>query len=563
MDIEGKYALVLGAAGLVGAAVCRELLAWRPDTLIVASRQESRAQDMVGKLKAAFPSAETRIVAAWGDVFVRADWQTDSGHPRAQALSDPVRRRRLIGDILDPLDEEIIESSMLTQLIEGRAPRVGGTAAHIVIDCMNTATAVSYQNIYASAAHLRALAEGGSDEPGWAEELERLLASLYLPQLVRHVQLLAAAMERAGTEAYIKVGTTGTGGMGLNIPYTHGEEKPSRLLLSKAALAGAQSLLTFLMARTPGSLRIVKEVKPAAVIGWREIDYGPIRAGGSDIPLWDCLPEEAVSASDFSSLVNEGTFGTPTGETLRGTYIHTGENGQFTAGEFAAITSLGQMELVTPEEIARIVIAELMGGSTGRDIIAALDGAVMGPSYRGGFLRGAAISKLRQLEAEHGESVAFCILGPPRLSKLLFEAYLLKQVCATPDAILVPDADKLAADLADFVRDNPEIRRRIISIGIGILLGDGDRLLRGPKLKAQDAHGGWVDLTPENMQLWKGRIEALCALAHEEASGDTSSLFDRNLAASQEWRPEPGVLNIGEAVAWIFNNEDQGQRGKV
>jgi NAD(P)-dependent dehydrogenase (short-subunit alcohol dehydrogenase family) len=562
MDIEGKNVLVLGAAGLVGAAVCRELLACRPAIMIVASRQKSRAQDMAEKLKTAYPEAKTRVVPAWGDVFLRAEWQTDSGHPRAAVLSDPARRRRLIADILEPLDEDIIESSMLTRIVRGQALDIGDASADILIDCMNTATAVSYQNVYATAGRLRQLAEGGSEGAGWAEELEKLLASLYLPQLVRHVQLLAAAMGCAGTEAYIKVGTTGTGGMGFNIPYTHGEEKPSRLLLSKAALAGAQSLLTFLMARTPGPLRMVKEVKPAAVIGWREIEYGEICVGGREIPLWECRLDEAVSVKEPSSLMSEGPFGTPTGENLRGTYIHTGENGQFTAGEFTAITSLGQMELVTPEEIARIVIIELAGGNTGRDIIAALDGAVMGPSYRGGFLRQAAITRLRQLEAEHGESIAFGILGPPRLSKLLFEAYLLKQVCATPEAVLARDADALATDLEHYLHESPDTRRRIISIGIAIVLPDGDRLLRGPRLKATDAHSGWVDLTPPNMQLWKERIEALSAVMRDEAGGDTSSLSDRNLAASREWRSEPAALDIGEAVAWIFNNEDQGQRGK-
>ena len=45
------------------------------------------------------------------------------------------------------------------------------------------------------------------------------------------------------------------------------------------------------------------------------------------------------------------------------------------------------MESVTPEEIAQNVVSELLGGNTGRDIVAALDASVMGPSYRGGMLR--------------------------------------------------------------------------------------------------------------------------------------------------------------------------------
>ena len=38
------------------------------------------------------------------------------------------------------------------------------------------------------------------------------------------MQTLLEGLKRAGTKAYVKVGTSGTGGMGLNIPYTHSEE---------------------------------------------------------------------------------------------------------------------------------------------------------------------------------------------------------------------------------------------------------------------------------------------------------------------------------------------------
>ena len=436
MDLAGKTTLVLGGAGLVGTAVCRELIAQHPARLVVASRQKPRAQQAVEKLRREFPAAPTRLVPVWGDVFIRVEWQREDVHPRAAALAEPETRRRLIGDILDPLDEHIIESSMLVRIVEGHAPGLDGTPAQIIVDCMNTATAVSYQDVYASARNLATLAAANSPDTDWPAEVEVLLASLYIPQLVRHIQLLYEAMRRAGTEAYLKVGTSGTGGMGFNIPYTHGEEKPSRLLLSKAALAGAQSLLTFLLARTPGAPRIIKEIKPSAVIGWREIAFGRIRRGGREIPIYDCTPSQAVSIRDKMNLVAEGDFGEKADEVLEGVYIHTGENGQFSASEFAAITALGQMELITPEEIARCVTCELMGGNSGHDVVAALDGAVMGPSYRGGYLRQFALDRLRQLEKEHGDSVAFEILGPPRLSKLLFEAHLLKQTCRTTEAVL-------------------------------------------------------------------------------------------------------------------------------
>src|SRR3989449_5134638 len=54
---------------------------------------------------------------------------------------------------------------------------------------------------------------------------------LPLPQLIRHAQIITEALRRAGTQAYVKIGTSGTGGMGFNIPYTHSEEdrKSTRL----------------------------------------------------------------------------------------------------------------------------------------------------------------------------------------------------------------------------------------------------------------------------------------------------------------------------------------------
>ena len=562
MDIKGKNALVLGGAGLVGVAVCRELLAQCPASLTVASRQRSRAQQAARRLSDEFPRTSARITSIWGDVFIRADWQVEDSHPRAVALADPEKRKRLIADILDPLDEDIVSSSMLSRVIEGRVAGFDVPPAQIVVDCMNTATAVSYQNVYASAQRLASLAEADPDATDLAEELEYLLASLYIPQLVRHVQLLHEGMRRAGTEAYVKVGTTGTGGMGLNIPYTHGEEKPSRLLLSKAALAGAQSLLTFLLARTPGGPRIVKEIKPAAVIGWREIAHGAIRVGGRDIPIYDCPPDQAVSVRDQQNLAIEGDFGQSTGDKLEGVHVHTGENGQFSAGEFTTITAIGQMQLVTPEEIARSAVTELAGGNTGRDVVAALDGAITGPSYRGGVLRQAAINRLRQLESEHSDSVAFEILGPPRLSKLLFEAYLLRRVCKTLTGVLAREPGTLAADLERHVCSDAEIRKSMISIGIPILLSDGDRLLRGPKIKSRDSHHGWVDLTPSNMRAWQERLRSVRDTVHREIGGDTSSLYDRTFASSRAWAAEDGDFDIGEIVAWVFNTEEQGQRGK-
>ena len=340
MDIQSKNVLVLGGFGLVGTAVCRDVLAYRPARVVVASLRRSEAEAAVEYLRREAPQAATTLIPAWGDLLLRAAWQDGAPgvHPRTSALSDTARRRRLVADILNEIDDDILTSSLLYQLITGTAAGLDGHAADIIVDCVNTATAVAYQNVFQTAQRLqRRIATGETTD--WPEEVERLLAALYVPQLVRHMQILYEAMLRAGTQAYIKIGTSGTGGMGFNIPYTHGEEKPSRVLLSKSAVAGAQTLLNFLIARTPGGPTIVKEIKPTAVIAWKEIGYGPIRRGGREVALFDCPPDQAVPVTAPGALEPEGAFGRPTGSNLESVYIDTGENGLFAAGEFRAITT--------------------------------------------------------------------------------------------------------------------------------------------------------------------------------------------------------------------------------
>ena len=174
--------------------------------------------------------------------------------------------------------------------------------------------------------------------------MERHLSSLHPPQLIRHVQLALEGMIQAGTGIYVKVGTVGTGGMGLNIPFTHSEGRPSRLVLATSGLAGAHAPLLYLMVRTPDA-PAVKEVIPTAAISWRSIGFGPITKGGCPLTLSDStgpIPAArafADSAGGLAKLERQ----------LEGVYPDAGENGLSSLPEFEALTSLGLMEFVTPK----------------------------------------------------------------------------------------------------------------------------------------------------------------------------------------------------------------------
>ncbi|HEX6132560.1 MAG TPA: hypothetical protein VFZ24_01175 [Longimicrobiales bacterium] len=549
MDIDGNTVLILGGSGLVGMAVARELLQHAPARLVISGLTRAEAEGAIAELQDEPGLDGTQLEPAWGDLF-----QTDVLRERARAdvLADRAARAQLLDDLYGELTEDVVARSALGALIARTRP-------DIVIDCINTATAFAYQNVFDSAANLRALGNAGTVT---AEVIEEHLATLYLPQLIRHVQIMLEAMRRAGTGFYIKVGTAGTGGMGLNIPFTHSEERPSRMLLAKSGVAGAHTLLLYLMARTPGA-PAVKEIKPTAAISWKRIEYGEIRRRGRVIRRIDAsapLPlEHAFTGQpDYREL----------DAALTGVFIDAGENGLFSMGEFETLTALGLMEFITPEEIATNVVREIRGHPTGRDIVGALDAATSGPTYRAGVLREVALDRMASLEREHGvEAVAYEMLGPPRLSKLLFESAILARLLAGLGDVAELDPDRTARAAHDLLNDDTDLRSRILTIGLPILLPDGASLLRGPDVKitpeagqpstdARLADAGWVDLRPANWRKWSERARCMLQELGTRPGPEHGSRSDREPA-------DRGVaIRPGRMAAWVFRYEDRGERNK-
>lgn len=540
MELRDSTILLLGGAGLVGSAVARRLAEFQPRRLVITALTKQEAQAGARDLG---DDLRRTVEARWGNIFVPSDLAERGPE---ELMSDAAARRRMIDDVLRPASAAF-DDNLLFQWLTTIKPDA-------VIDCVNSATALAYQDVFASGAGLLALARAG----GVTEEaIERHLLTLPLPQLIRHMQTLFAGLTRAGTKAYVKIGTSGTGGMGLNIPYTHSEEKPSPTLMSKSAVAGAQSMFLFLMARTPGAPATI-EIKPTAVIGWREIGYGPVRRGGRPVQLVDC--EQPLPLADAFAPNARGWSNT--GRALENVYINVGENGIFARDEFETVTALGQMELVTPEEIADAVVLELTSRPTGKDVVAALDASTYGPTYRGGYLRSVAIDGLRALEKQHGvRSVAYEMLGPPRLTKLLYEAHILCQLFPSVRALGAADPACIARDAERLVRErDAQLRRQILSVGLPILLPSGEHVLRGetvvvpPEGRGADiASRGWVDLRPTSLAQWVRRAQSI---AGEARAGGTSS--------SAAWTAiDPDApIEPARMASWVFEHEDGGYRIK-
>ena len=563
MVITNKTVLVLGGWGLVGSAICRKLMEEKPKKIILTSLKESEAKDACETMRREYPKAgKNFFVPWWGNIFVRNEFKDLT---RDEILADQTKRTKFLDDVIEELTPEVLERSALFQLINKYKPDV-------VIDCINSATAIAYQDIFQSSRDVMIALKNNADN--LKEVVERLLATQYTPQLIRHVQIFYRSMNIAKTGTYVKIGTSGTGGMGLNIPYTHSEEKPSRVLLSKSVVAGAHTMLLFLMGRTPDA-PITKEIKPTGAIAWKKIAYGEIAKRGKPIDLFDCPPESGVELKGKFKIRMQGNV-KPTGQKLKSVFIDTGENGIFSRGEFEAIATPGQMEFVTPEEIADSVLYEIRGGNTGHDIINALDNATLSPTYRAGFMFQGALAKMKQLEKDHDtNSVAFEMLGPPRLSKLLYEAHLLKKIYGTVNAVLKTGSKKLSDDVTTYITKDDALRSQIISIGIPILLPNGKTLLRGNEVKIpafrglnelnitpesleEWARAGWIDLRPSNMDQWKLRLNEIKKEVELHIANDTSS---RNFRTMEYWENFDNI-DAGKIVGWIFTEEEKGKRMK-
>jgi len=281
---------------------------------------------------------------------------------------------------------------------------------------------------------------------------------------------------------------------------------------------------------------------------------------GRPIPCYDGSPQPLAAAFTAEAEYRA------TGRNIEGVYVDAGENGWFTIGEFETLTALGLMEFITPEEIAANVVREIRGHATGRDIVAALDAATSGPTYRAGVLREAALERMEVLERQHGvRAVAYEMLGPPRLSKLLFEGELLARLYPNLPAAaqLVPEDTANRAEA--LIRGDEDLRVRMLSIGIPVLLADGERLLRGPEVRVPPGAGqtphdprladnGWVDLRAANWRRWRERLAAMVC----ELAGDA----DRGSVADFEPGSRRELLRPGRLAAWIFRHEDRGERIK-
>jgi len=585
---QGERVLILGGAGMVGLQVAREAVReLNPSAIIISALTQPEVDEAVSTLtaEAKVEGWKTEFRGAAGDIFLPTSLQ---GKSRADLFNDRSLFERLFEEIFDPQPDSFRESAFYS-LIETHQPDV-------VVDCINTATAISYQDVYTTSRRVKVMMDrveqGGASQQRDVDQLlgavRELLLAQSVPQITRHILLLHRILQQSSVRVYVKVGTTGTGGMGINIPYTHSEDRPSPTLLSKSAIGFAHTGLLFLLARTPAGISgqdhgpVVKEIKPGAMIGFKRLGVSHVKITGPTgkrEPGYLISPRTDDLGTTLAPVLDPGSFRQFEDRAFPVKIIgaDTGENGFFAIGEFQAITYPRQMEYVTPEEVARTVILEILGAATGRDVLSAIDGAITEPSYRAGILRDHASREMQRLErliqAEDGDvlpSIALGHLGPPRLSKLLIEAFLLRSAAGSSsfEELLRITPGEMRVKVEQFLAKNPRIESLVVTIGIPILRQREGRmtLTRGPRLnipvQRPDAEPvalddeaierysfmGWVDLRERNFEGWRDRIRTI-AKSQPDIAHSGSAAFDHTQYVGSEFVP-------GDVVGWLLTNEN-------
>ena len=148
-------------------------MSMQPRRIVVASLFEHEAQTACETLRTEFGDS-VAFVPEWGNLFVPSAL---SGVSRKDLIQDPVKRRQLLCSLYDDF-EAAYEDNHLATMIRQHRPEV-------IVDCVNTATGISYQDVF----DVRQKVQSGSVKRRvgcGVQDLEALLLSQTGPQLIHH-----------------------------------------------------------------------------------------------------------------------------------------------------------------------------------------------------------------------------------------------------------------------------------------------------------------------------------------------------------------------------------------
>ncbi|WP_158712371.1 hypothetical protein [Streptomyces sp. NRRL F-5135] len=568
MKLEDKRILIIGA-GEVGNAVAEDLVNRSDPAEIIIHTSRQRTMDMrISHLKE-MAGPRTLLTGSWGDIFAPYELTRRS----RSEINDRNVRLALAEFFLQPSGAAQLRRTTIYELISRHRP-------HIIIDAVNSASVCTYtEDPHQTYGELLDLARGTGCSrsaeapaelpavtPDIADVATDALLSLSTPILHRYVDSLRRAMADFQVERFIKVSTTGLGGMGYNCPYTHGSVTESGLsgaLVGKIGSAGVLHQLLWNLHHTAGC--DVRLVIPAALIGWESVRHGAYTSRGRPVAVQDCarplplhLDRPLGEHAAASSVTEPAAEDEPSAEMV---HVPAGDNSTYSRAEMSLSTALGQFESVTREEVAAVVLDTLLG-STRFDLFTAMDTASLQPSYLAAQMRTSTLTAMRQLEKAYDRpSIVSGNLGPT-ISKDLLELHVLCTAAGSLEQVRTMSTPVLASSASALVREDVYLRQQALSIGLAVLLPD-DQWLAGPHLSVPSridpeakvtradiddwSRQGWVDLRPARVLHWQ---ENLRRIEQDASAGKTAFALDDT------------AYDVGEVLAYHYKLTGQARRIK-
>jgi len=505
---KNKVILIIGA-GQIGEASAIRLMEDNPKVIILHTLTEEESTRAIANVRTGVKNKKTLLRASWGNILVPKDLTYTK---RGDLLSSNEKLDELLNYYYANLSNKILENSALYQIIKKWKP-------NLIIDAVNTATVVGYLDDPYSLPR-RVIKDFGKEHgSNWQIQCKLILSSAIIPSLIRFTQVIEKALSDFKIESYVKVSTTGLGGMGVNLMYTHGdlnEPGMSSGILGKVSAAGIFHQLMWSLSHTPGMN--IKIVVPATLVGWQSVNFGKFRSHGKN-PLK--VDNKKVKKIEYGKNLEPDKEAKIYNKYLEIPFVDSGENSAYSLYEMHAITSLGQMESITREEVAEAVY-ESSNGSTKHDLLTAMDYAALNPTYAAAFQRDIILNKLNNIVNEKKiSSIATNNLGPT-VSKQLFELYVIFSICGNSiQKILKTSSKSLSDNAKKYILNDNNLRSQILSLGLPILF-ENNEYIRGstifvPNMEELNslsqenvnkwAGAGWVDLRKNRITYWKKYIK--------------------------------------------------------
>ena len=233
----------------------------------------------------------------------------------------------------------------------------------------------------------------------------------------------------------------------------------------------------------------------------------------------------------------------------------------------SALTTIGQMEAVTKEEVADAVISDIEGKAY-KNILAYLDSGMISPTYAGRTMRDKVISEIKSLMKENKTtSIATGNLGVT-MAKQLYELFLIKSVCPTFTEITNSESETIYNKIIEYLNYNSDIIQEVLSLGIPILLENNEAYVgeyslypnKEERTKITNesienwAKTGWIDLRIKNINIWKKDILEIQKDAEELKKKDECFTLSRNPFVIED------DFDIGELMGYYYNLKGRGRR---